>query len=185
MPTLPIVPEGFIAKLKNFAGSVVIGPRSGSKTDSFCIPAALAPGDVSELIPLKVTRVESLRDGVEERGELFSATRWIEDIETELEPEFATQQGRGVVYRHGNIRYVATWPDSTLLANLIARVAEQHELWLGLPPFGVRFRSTVSHIFAFNYNAEAVDISQHWREHERIIGEDSLPPAGVAIWKRS
>lgn len=44
IPTLPIVPEGFAAKLEALDCPVLIGPRSGSKTESFCIPEGLPPG---------------------------------------------------------------------------------------------------------------------------------------------
>ncbi|MEL7190730.1 MAG: beta-galactosidase, partial [Pseudomonadota bacterium] len=63
VPTLPIVPDGFADKLKSLNCSVLIGPRSGSKTQSFCIPVTLAPGPLQDVMPITVARVESLRDG--------------------------------------------------------------------------------------------------------------------------
>lgn len=98
VPTLPIVPEGFSAKLAAFDGPVLLGPRSGSKTESFRIPDTLAPGELRGLVPLTVTRVESLRGGVAEEAEGFAVTRWREDVASDLAPEWADAAGRGVVY---------------------------------------------------------------------------------------
>jgi len=185
VPSLPIVPDGFLEKLEAFDGSTIIGPRSGSKTESFCIPNSLVPGDLSQLIPMKISRVESLRDGIAEPGEYFSASRWIEEVETKLEPEFTTDTGRGVVFRNGKVRYVATWPDRPLLAYLIARVAEAEELYLYMPAVGVRVRTTKNHVFAFNYKSKPVDLGNMCSRLTRIVGESTLPPAGVAVWIRN
>ena len=86
IPTLPIVPHGFLDRLAASNAHVLFGPRSGSKTQSFTIPEGLAPGDLRALLPLTVSRVESLRDGVSIGGDGWTASRWREEIETELEP---------------------------------------------------------------------------------------------------
>lgn len=44
------------------SGVLVLGPRTGSKTRSFSIPATLPPGpELQELLPIKVARVEARR----------------------------------------------------------------------------------------------------------------------------
>jgi beta-galactosidase len=175
VPTLPIVPEGFAAKLAALTCPVLTGPRSGSKTDSFCIPEGLAPGVLKPLIPLTVTRVESLRDGVTETAEGFAVTRWREDVASELVPELADAAGRGVVYAHGHIRYCAIWPDRALLRLLVERMAGEAGVPLLDLPEGIRIRRTASHVFAFNYSAEPVWAPQ--------VGE-VLAPAGWHIAPR-
>src|SRR5215475_11738620 len=60
IPTLPILQPGFVEALKAFAGPILAGPRTGSKTADFQIPANLPPGLLQELLPLRVVRVESL-----------------------------------------------------------------------------------------------------------------------------
>ncbi|WP_086608620.1 beta-galactosidase [Erythrobacter donghaensis] len=156
VPTLPIVPEGFAETLAGLSCPVLLGPRSGSKTRSFCIPDGLAPGDLKPAIPLTVTRVESLRDGVAERAEGFAVTRWREDVASDLAPELTDAQGRGVVWRHGAVRYCAIWPDAKLLALLVERMAEEAGVPLTPLPEGIRVRRTQSHAFTFNYAAQPV-----------------------------
>jgi len=156
VPTLPIIPEGFAAKLASLACPVLLGPRSGSKTASFRIPEDLAPGDLKALVPLTVTRVESLREGWAEPAEGFTIARWREDVASDLAPELADAAGRGVVYRHGPIRYCTIWPDRALLALLVERMADEAGVPLLDLPEGIRVRRTASHAFTFNYAATAV-----------------------------
>ena len=172
VPTLPILPDGFVAKAKSLSCPVLIGPRSGSKTDSFCIPDGLAPGKLRDILPLAVSRVESLRDGVSEAGDGFAATRWLEQIETKLEPEIALDNGRGVVFRNDRLRYCATWPDRALLKMLVERIASEAGLDLIDLPEGLRVRRTATHMFTFNYSTKPLRFDH--------TGE-TIDPAGVSI----
>jgi beta-galactosidase len=156
VPTLPIVPEDFAEKLASLDCPVLLGPRSGSKTASFCIPEGLAPGALKAAIPLTVTRVESLRDGITEPAEGFTVTRWREDVASNLAPELSDSAGRGVVYRHGPVRYCAIWPDRALLRLLVERMAGEAGVALLDLPEGIRIRRTATHVFTFNYAAQPV-----------------------------
>lgn len=153
VPSLPIVPESFAEKLAALTCPVLVGPRSGSKTASFAIPDGLAPGALRGAIPLTITRVESLRDGVAEAAEGFAVTRWREDVASDLAPELADAQGRGVVYRHGQMRYLAAWPNRALLGLLVERMADEAGITLLDLPEGIRVRRSASHAFTFNYAA--------------------------------
>jgi beta-galactosidase len=156
VPTLPIVPPGFVEQLSALTCPVLLGPRSGSKTADFAIPEGLAPGELRRVVPLTVTRVESLRGGVTEAAEGFSVTRWREDVASDLAPEFADAAGRGVVFRDGAARYCAVWPDRALLTLLVERMAHEAEVDLIDLPEGIRIRRTDTHAFTFNYNAVPV-----------------------------
>ncbi|QFT78850.1 beta-galactosidase [Erythrobacter sp. THAF29] len=172
VPTLPIAPSAFADKLADFGGASLIGPRSGSKTESFTIPPGLPPGDLRPILPLTVTRVESLRDGVQESGDGWTISRWIEDIESDLEPEFALPGGRGVVFRNDGIRYCAAWPDRSLLDRLVTAMATEAGVETVALPEGLRIRRTATHLFAFNYSASPVRFD--------LTGE-VIDPGGVSI----
>ncbi|TAD79806.1 MAG: beta-galactosidase, partial [Sphingomonadales bacterium] len=135
---------------------VLLGPRSGSKTQSFSIPEGLAPGEVKPLVPLTVTRIESLRDGVSEPADGFTVTRWREDVASDLAPELTDAEGRGVVYAQGPVRYCAIWPDRALLALLVKRMAGEAGVALLDLPEGIRMRRTATRTFTFNYAAQPV-----------------------------
>lgn len=183
IPTLSILPDGLVEQLTSLTCPILIGPRSGSKTESFCIPEALPPGALRTLVPLTVTRVESLRDGEVEHGDTWTISRWREDVEAEIAPELALQDGRGVVFASNNVRYCAAWPDRSLLALLVGRIAGEAGLGLLDLPEGLRIRRTVSHLFAFNYAGHPIDTSTLGLG-DPLIGEALLAPAGFAVWAR-
>ncbi len=156
VPTLPIIPDGFIERIAALSCPIVIGPRSGSKTQHFAIPQGLAPDALRALMPITITRVESLRDGIAELADGWMVTRWREDVTSKLAPELADAQGRGVVYRNGAMRYCCIWPDRMLLQDIITRMAGEAGLALIDLPEGIRTRSTASHSFTFNYASTPV-----------------------------
>lgn len=183
VPTMPIASSDFAQTLTRLDCPVLIGPRSGSKTESFCIPEGLAPGNLSEALGLTVTRVESLRDGEIGEGAGWTISRWIEDVETQSHPQFALKDGRGIVFANENLRYCAAWADRSLLDILVERIAEESDLELMDLPEGLRIRRTQSHIFAFNYRAHRVDTGP-LKLGKPLIGESTLAPAGFAVWAR-
>jgi beta-galactosidase len=181
VPCLPILTDGLVDRLGGFAGPVLIGPRSGSKTHDFAIPPDLPPGGLQGLLPLKVVRVESLRDGIVLEGEGFSVSRWLETIEAELTPELKLNSGQGIVFRSGQVRYCAAWPDARLLKMLIQQMAAEADLSLDALPEGVRMRRAGNVRFALNYGAAPAKLPIE-PGHGFLVGEQTIPPAGVAVW---
>ncbi|MGY6551317.1 MAG: beta-galactosidase [Erythrobacter sp.] len=175
VPSLPVLPDGFVERLGKLACPVLLGPRTGSKTAHFAIPDGLAPGALQSLVPLKVARVESLRDGVAEQGDGWQIRRWREDIITDLAPDIIDEQGRGVLYRQGALRYLAAWPDRNLLRLLARRMADEAGIMVLDLPSPVRVRRSAAHEFTFNYSAEPV-----FAPHLGI----QLPPASWHIRPR-
>ena len=187
IPSLPIMSDGFVARLAQLSCPVLIGPRSGSKTESFSIPDALPPGGLQALLPLKVVRVESLRNGVAEAGEGFAVRRWLEHVETDVEPEWALQDGRGIVFANGPYHYLAAWPDQPLLRAIFGRMAGEAGLGIRNLPNGLRLRSTADHIFAFNYSDRPIlvtDLGSSFDTDRQLLGGETLQPADVAVWRR-
>jgi beta-galactosidase len=182
VPCLPILPDGFVAKIAGLDVPILFGPRTGSKTSDFAIPEALPPGGLQELLPIKVTRVESLRPGASELGEGFAISHWLEHVESEVAAEELLLNGQGVVWRHGNLSYLAAWPDAALLRRLVGRMAAQAGLETLDLPDGLRMRRAGPYRFAFNYGSIAVDLpTDHGKAY--VFGGTPLPPAGVAVWR--
>jgi beta-galactosidase len=181
VPCLPILPQGFADRIAAFDGPVLVGPRTGSKTQDFAIPPDLPPGDLQRLMPIKVTRVESLRDGVAEAGGGFAIARWLEHVETAIAPDISLSDGRGIVFASGTLRYLAAWPDAALLKRLFRAMAEEAGLETADLPDGVRLRRAGDLSFAFNYAANPRAVPQPPTAF--LIGGESLPSAGVAVWR--
>ena len=181
VPCLPIMSDGLVDRLAAFAGAVIIGARTGSKTADFAIPHALPPGSLQRLIPIKVTRVESLRAGLELAGEGFTIRHWFEHVEgdVEVEVEHRLEDGRGVVFRQGRVRYVAAWPDASLLQTLFEAAAGEAKLSTARLPEGLRTRRAGDLRFAFNYGTASIEIESQ----DYLIGTAALAPAGVSVWR--
>jgi beta-galactosidase len=184
-PSLPILDPDLVKRLGAGAASVIFGPRSGSKTPDVHVAEGLPPGPLRALLPLCVSRVESLRRGWSEPGE-YPVTRWLEHIESDLAPLAVTRTGRGVWYQKARVQYLAAWPDSALLdAAMRAAAREQGLACLDLPD-DLRLRRRGDTIFAINYGPDPIDLADHVPDLPKgafVLGEQRLAPAGVAAWR--
>jgi beta-galactosidase len=178
IPCMPIISDGLVEKQQAFAGQIVIGPRSGSKTADFSIPADLAPGILQQLIPLKVTRVESLRPGLVEPAGKGAAHLWLEHVETGLAPELVSNRGLGLVYRHGRVRYVAATANGVLLNEILSLACADAGLPMMALTESTRVRRNGNLLFAFNYGSDEADMPD---AGNIIIGQAKIPPAGVLV----
>ncbi|MBU3672442.1 MAG: beta-galactosidase [Sinobacteraceae bacterium] len=184
VPCLPIIDERLRQRLDAVTVPVLIGARTGSKTQHFRIPAALPPGSLQDLLPLRVTRVESLRAGLIESGDGFNVRLWFEHLETDLPAEWTLSDGRGVLYRRKNLRYLAGVLDESGLRRLMTTLAAEAGLPVERLPEGVRLRRLGSLRFAFNYNSHSVSIRDVLpRSADCLMGSAELGPAAVAVWR--
>lgn len=187
IPCLPIVPDDLVDRLDDFDGPVVIGPRSGSKTQAFAIPPDLAPGPLRRLIPITITRVESLRDGLVLAGENCAITRWFEHVDTHIGAEWRLADGRGLLYRAETIYYLAGWPDQDGLIALMSDVSVTAGLDPVDLPADLRLRRTDRYVFLFNYGDAPLAVPDDLAglAASAVIGQGPLPPAGFLVAPRA
>lgn len=153
--------------LNGYSGTVLIGPRSGSKTKDFSIPPQLPPA--IDDFDCKVTYVESLREGaIRELKHGGYVHTWLESIESNETVLEETVDGDPVLLVKNGLHYLGGWPDSNALERIIQNVCDTAGIETKKMPEGVRQRCTASHRFVFNHNAQAVEFE----------GRD-LPAAGV------
>ncbi len=183
VPSLPIMRDDIVQSLARLTCPVIFGPRTGSKTSDFAIPAGLPPGPLQTLIPLKVLRVESLRDRLDISGDNFVVRRWLEHVETTISPDIALEDGRGIVFANRNFRYLAAWPDDAVLERVLVAMAGEVGLAPISLPEGIRVRRAGDLVFAFNYAPETRNVAGiRGRGGDYLLGGDVLPSAGVAVW---
>ncbi len=162
VPCLPIVSDAVIAQLEDFAGQIVIGPRSGSRTADFTIPDELPPGPLQSLIDLRVTRSESLAPYVQHQGDGWTISGWLDHCEVgdkdgeQVEAEFVAEDGTVAGWKQGRVRYCATWPTGDFIASMLKRAASDADLPLTQLGRNVRQVTTEQGRFAFNYAAHGV-----------------------------
>ncbi len=184
-PCLPIVSEAARAAYEAADGTLLFGPRTGSKTAAFAIPPELPPGPLQALLPMRVIQVASLRPGLRHAvtGRVAGAMeRWREWVEpgagVEAMARFA--DGTPALLRAGRAHYAAGWPDVGLLDAMMRHVLAAAGLDpMDLPP-GVRLRRRGGTAFAFNYGPEP------WTAPDAghfVLGGRIVPPQGVAAWQ--
>ncbi|GAA4035957.1 beta-galactosidase [Parerythrobacter jejuensis] len=167
VPCLPVVSPELVKSLAAFKGQIVLGPRTGSKTADLTIPKNLAPGLLQELIPLTVTRSESLRPGLVHDGDGWRLTRWLDHIEGNAKPDLVCRDGTIASWKHENVRYCAGWPEGSLIREVLARTLAQTSLPVQELPTGLRCVTHASGRYWFNYGPGTAN-----------AGEEILPPAG-------
>ena len=184
VPCLPYILPEAMAAFKGTKAKIVFGPRSGAKTRDFAISPQLPPGDLQDLIALKITQVASLRpgltvpvEGVELSGK---AWRWREWVESELLPTLSFDDGTGAMYAQGNVSYLAFWPqDDVLNAIVRAHVISAKIDVLDLPEH-VRLRRRGKLTFAFNYGPTEWSVPEGAK---MVLGGRMVGPQQVAVWE--
>ena len=151
VPCLPIVSDTSARALERFGGQIVLGPRSGSRTADFAIPANLAPGPLEGLAGGKIVLSESLAERMVIAGDGWTAGGWLDHYEGKAEPEFTASDGTVASWRNANCRLLAVWPEGELLRLVIARAAADAGLPCERLPAGIRRRTRGNTRFEFDY----------------------------------
>ncbi|MEP4338759.1 MAG: beta-galactosidase trimerization domain-containing protein, partial [Roseobacter sp.] len=186
-PSLPILTDDLVSRLSDTNVPILIGPRSGSKTADFQIPPELAPGPLQSKLPIKVTRVESLRPGLAEESHGEGKIRWFEHIATSLTPERMLKDNTPMVFQSRNIRYLAAWPDAEYMKEIFHKMAMEAKLDLTTLPQDIRIRTADNVRYAFNYGQESVDLTTIFSGADNfkfIVGSSNIAAASVSIWEQ-
>ena len=186
VPSLPIVHDAAVAAFEAYNGPILFGPRSGSKTASFQIPANLPPGPLDRLLPVRVTRVESLRPGLE-RGvrlgnRLYPARRWVEHLESDLPAPAEYVDGSPAMVENDGRFYLGFWPDRTCLNALVDLVARRAGLGIERVAEGLRIRRRGDLYFCFNYGPDGVEAPAP-AGAKFALGGKHIPPFDLAAWR--
>ncbi len=126
VPPLPMVPADFAARLAASGAQVVLGPRTGSKTENLSIPGTLPPGraPAQDHADSRMAR-ESMRPNVTEkvgrprRGHVTGVTLSKRAMGVDIEATFA--DGHPAIVRHGAVRYLASLFDDALTQAIFLR----------------------------------------------------------------
>lgn len=187
VPSTPILHEATLEAFRNTQAQLVFGPRTGSKTASLAIPPELPPGPLQALLPIKVTRVESLRPGlmttVTWEGQPYETSVWREWVESEqIKPSATFENGKGAVWHSGNRHYLAFWPTKSFLTNYLGQLAKKVGLEVTPLPEGLRLRRRGNLTFAFNFTAQPHPLSLP-QDAQFVLGGRTVEPYSVSAWK--
>ena len=144
--------------VENFKGQIVIGPRTGSKTQEFQIPQNLPPN--LDGFEAKVSSVESLRPtapiALKGGGHFYI---WREHLETSLQILEKASDGSPVHINKDNLHYLAGWPDRKAMTRLLTGIAKRAGLNTVELPDGYRRRDLGRYTLHMNYGATSVTLN--------------------------
>ncbi len=176
-PGLFTATDSFVSALKQSSAHVAIGPRTGSKTESFTIPDNLAPGVFRNLIDVKVRRVESIRPGIriERAGsnEGHHFCKWREFIVAGegVQKDILSEDGEAMLLSQGNAHYIAGWPDPDFALDIVTRLLAHSGLAATLLHQDIRIRDNGSRRHVLNYGPDTIDITAIVGSAKLLIGE--------------
>lgn len=168
--------------IADFEGHVLIGPRTGSKTENFAIPANLAPDLPSNLLDVKVARIDSLNPEleIEVRGS-GAIHHWRERIETRANVVIEDVDGWPVLVNQGKLYYLGASGTKALVQRVVDYLlAETDTPTLNLPA-GVRCRTRGGLRIYVNYGAGAAVLNAASDEAGYVLGTADMPAAGVTV----
>lgn len=182
VPALFAWNEALRTAIANFEGRLLIGPRSGSKTEHFAIPAGLGPDLPQNLLDAKVARVDSTepRRTVSVKGG-GSVGHWRERLETRAEVVIEDEENFPVLVAQGKLHYLAASGDRALMQRIIDRLlADSGVPTLNLPA-GVRCRVRGKWRVYFNYGDTAANLAPAPDEKGYVLGTAQIEAAGVTV----
>jgi beta-galactosidase len=186
-PSLPVVPDALVAQVQSGRAHWLFGPRTGSKTAHFNIPATLPPGPLQAVLDVRVSQSESLRpslrpavtfDGVRGQGR-----SWRDHIEpgAGVEVMAAFDDGVPAVLQAGRLRMTTACFDPALQRAVLERCVLDAGIEVLTLPEGARLRRRGNVRFAFNYGDTAWRVPAPEGAHF-VLGGRETGPAEVAAW---
>jgi beta-galactosidase len=195
VPTLPMLDDAALTALSRSAATVVLGPRTGSKTLDFAIPARLGPGELQDVLPLQVTQVESLPPGVADElswsaapppttvpPRRYPVTHWREHLTSALPASAHFSDGRPAAYRSDRWHYLGFWPDEAFLMDYLESCLGERGVATTRLPDGLRLRRRGDLVFAFNVGDDAVSAPAP-EGAVFVIGQRLLRRGELAAWR--
>jgi beta-galactosidase len=167
---------------------VLLGPRSGSKTEDFQIPAELPPGRFHSLVDMTARRAETIRPGATipiegvTAGHFFGWREYLA-LGKEAEAELRSNDGEIALARKGKNFYMAGRPNDALLEAVLRGLLELANMPVIDLPRDIRVRDNGRMRFVFNFGPQPADISPIVGDAPLLLGETLLAPCGVAAFR--
>lgn len=151
IPGLFTLSDSMIDALKSFDGTIILGPRTDSKTESFHIathPLASLGLNISTLAVETLRTTERVKI---KKGGAFKI--WREMIESPHKKLLETDDGYPAVIKHGKYTYLCGWPEED---KLIALYKDLLSITDDTLPDNIRRRDFGDYTLFTNYSTEQV-----------------------------
>jgi beta-galactosidase len=188
VPSLAVITDELVQAIRRSSAQWVFGPRSGSKTAEFTIPAGLPPGLLQTALPLQVLEVESLRPTLQPAtsigGVAGIAVHWREHLQPGAQAEVLASfdDGWPAVVAHDRVRYAGAWFDRALHRALLEGAARDAGIEVATLPDGIRLRRRGNVTFAFNFGP-GIASAPAPANARFVLGGRELRTADVCAWE--
>jgi len=188
VPSLQHVTPHACAAFEACGGRIVFGIRTGAKTASFQIPRNLAPGPLQALLPIKVTRVESLRPGLERdlrwRNRNYACGTWAERLEVgaDVHVQGSFTSGEPAIVESSGRTYIAAWPSRELALDIVSHTLAAAGVAASLLDEDLRVRHRGGVTFAFNFSNDSKPAPAP-ATATYVSGGKSIAPFNFSAWR--
>jgi beta-galactosidase len=188
VPSLQHVTPKARAAFEACGGRIVFGIRTGAKTSSFQIPRNLAPGPLQALLPIKVTRVESLRPGLERglrwRNRSYACGTWVERLEigADVHVQGSFSSGEPAIVESRGRTYIAVWPSRELALDIVSQTLAAAGVAVSLLDEDLRVRHRGGVTFAFNFSSDSKPAPAP-ATAAYVSGGKTIAPFNFAAWR--
>jgi beta-galactosidase len=168
--------------VNTFEGHLLVGPRTGSKTENFSIPKGLGPDLPQNLLDAKVTRVDTIPPGLAVTVKGGGASQlWREKVETRAKVVMEDSEDVPVLIAQGKLFYMTSSGDRALVQRIVDYlIAEANLPTLNLPA-GVRSRVRGDFRVYVNYGSSPATLNAAADEAGYVVGGPEMEPAGVTV----
>jgi beta-galactosidase len=185
-------------QLEQSKAHILIAPRAGSKSQYLSISEPLPPGSLTTLIGAKVLRAGSLPPSISlpifatnSSVVITHASRWVEDLRCiDAKPFWMTTKGSPVVTRKDNVTYVGAWLADDGWQKLLINVCALAGVETTQLPQGLRLSRLGKVVLAANFSDQVISwqpkqeaIAAKQQSIRILLGEEKIPPQGIAIWQ--
>ncbi len=186
VPSMIHVTDAALQALQGADGTVLVGPRAGSRDRNFRIPENLPPGPLADLTGTRITQVASLRPGLTHpvRGAVEGAAERWRDHATAVSSEVLAHfdDGGPALTRKGRALQLHCWPDEALLTSVIGHAVATAGLETLAVPDHVRLRRRGDWWVFVNYGPQSWTLPPGF---QCLLGHITLPAQGVTIARRA
>ena len=186
-PSLPVVPDVLVAQIQAGHSHWLFGPRTGSKTADYTIPATLPPGPLQAVLDVRVAQSESLRPTLRPAASFNDVQgqgrSWRDHVEAGpgVDVLASFDDGWPALVQSGRVRMTTACFDPALQRALLESSVRDAGIEVVDLPEGGRLRRLGNVRFAFNYGEKAWQVPAPEDAHF-VLGSREIGSCDVAAW---
>ncbi|MQP67161.1 beta-galactosidase [Niveispirillum sp. SYP-B3756] len=187
-PGLAMPTAAQVKRLADSGATLVFAPRCGAKKPDVTLPEGLPPGELRQLLPIRVVNVETTRpdcpDTLVWGNKTYESRTWREQLEVGDGAEVLARfdNGDAALVRKDKALYLASIVGEDLLTDLFESLCGERGIATVRVPPDMRLRRRGNIMFSFNYASEAQPAPAP-AGAVFVLGGPMVGPRDVSVWK--